>query len=187
MPDFLAAVDTHVTLDAAAVAAFWLIAYTAVRRNEAVGAELSEFDFKTATWTIPASRMKMRRPHTVPLSDAVVQLLQEWLVTRSRRQIQGSLLFGGIGGHRPLYVITQAGWRDRMTIHGLRKVFSSHAHESGLWSIDAIELQLSHTIGGVRGVCNKALFMDERRRLMQWYGEEMSKWRARGCGLYNDD
>ena len=76
MPDFLAAVDTHVTLDAAAVTAFWLIVYTAVRRGEAVNADLSEFDFQTATWTIPAERMKMRRAHTVPLAEPVVILLK---------------------------------------------------------------------------------------------------------------
>lgn len=185
MPEFLGAVDTHVTLDMAAVTAFWLIAYTAVRRGEAVNAALSEFDFETATWTIPAARMKMRRPHVVPLAPDVVDLLSAWLVERARREISGDLLFGGIGGHRPLHVITQAGWREKMTIHGFRKVFSTHAHESGLWSVDAIELQLAHIISGVRGVYNKAMLLDERRQLMIWYADEINRWRAIGRGGYN--
>lgn len=169
----------------AAVTAFWLIAYTAVRRGEAVNAAVSEFDFATATWTIPAARMKMRRPHVVPLAPDVVDLLSAWLVERARRGISGDLLFGGIGGHRPLHVITQAGWRDKMTIHGFRKVFSTHAHESGLWSVDAIELQLAHIISGVRGVYNKAMLLDERRQLMIWYADEINRWRAIGRGGYN--
>lgn len=186
MPEFLAAVDTHTNIDAAALTAFWLIVYTAVRRGEAVNAALSEFDFATATWTIPAARMKMRRPHVVPLAPDVVDLLSAWLVERARRGISGDLLFGGIGGHRPLHVITQAGWRDKMTIHGFRKVFSTHAHESGLWSVDAIELQLAHIISGVRGVYNKAMLLDERRQLMIWYADEINRWRAIGRGGYND-
>lgn len=186
MPDFLAAVDTHVTLDAAAVTAFWLLAYTAVRRGEAVDAALSEFDLSAAVWNIPAERMKMRRPHVVPLAPQVVDLLRQWLEERARRGIGGNLLFGGMGGHRPLHVITQAGWRGKMTIHGFRKTFSTHAHESGLWGIDAIELQLAHAIPGVRGVYNKALMMDERRRLMCWYADEIDRWRNTGAGSYND-
>ncbi|WP_373740201.1 tyrosine-type recombinase/integrase [Neisseria sp.] len=178
MPDFLADVDARVTLDAAAVTAFWLIAYTAVRRGEAVNADLSEFDFSDGLWTIPAERMKMKRPHLVPLAAPVVNLLEEWLEERNRIGIVGNKLFGGIGGHRPLHVITQAGWRGRMTIHGFRKVFSTAAHESGLWNIDAIELQLAHIIPGVRGVYNKAAMLEERRRLMDWYAEQVHNWRG---------
>ncbi|MFP5073336.1 tyrosine-type recombinase/integrase [Neisseria sp. WLZKY-1] len=183
MPAFLGAVDNRVTLDKAAVTAFWLIVYTAVRRGEAVNAAVDELDFSAAEWTIPAARMKNRKPHTVPLSPQVCAMLQDWLAERRACGIDSPLLFGGIGGHRPLQVITQAKWRDRMTLHGLRKVFSTHAHESGLWSVDAIELQLSHTIPGVRGVYNKAAYMDERRCLMAWYADEVDKWRAAGRGL----
>ena len=70
-----------------------------------------------------------------------------------------------------------------MTIHGLRKVFSTHAHESGRWSVDAIELQLAHVIPGVRGVYNKAYLLDERRRLMIWYASEIQSWRRIGAGI----
>nr|DAT67045.1 MAG TPA: Integrase [Caudoviricetes sp.] len=149
----------------------------------AVNAAVDEFDFERRVWTIPAERMKMRRPHVVPLAPPVCRLLQAWLAERKRSGISSSLLFDGIGGHRPLHVITQAGWRGRMTIHGLRKVFSTHAHESGRWSVDAIELQLAHVIPGVRGVYNKAYLLDERRRLMIWYAREIQRWRRIGTGI----
>ena len=94
-------------------------------------------------------------------SPDVVDLLSAWLVERARRGISGDLLFGGIGGHRPLHVITQAGWRDKMTIHGFQGFFSTHAHESGLWSVDD-QLRWPPIISGVRGVYNKAMLLDER-------------------------
>lgn len=174
MPDFLADVQTKVTLDKAVVTAFWLLVYTAVRRSEAVEADISEFDLDNAVWIIPAERMKMKREHIVPLAPQVVKMLTNWL---KERPDNSNKLFGEIGSYRPLYVITQAGWKGRMTIHGLRKVFSTHAHESGLWSSDAIELQLAHKNYGVRGIYNKAQHWEERRRLMNWYVGQIDTWR----------
>lgn len=44
--------------------------FTAARSGEVLNATWDEIDLKTATWTVPASRMKMGKPHAVPLSDA---------------------------------------------------------------------------------------------------------------------
>lgn len=185
MPELLAAVETFADPAAAETAAFWLIAHTAVRRVEAVQADLGEFDFDRALWTIPAERMKTRQPHSVPLSEAVLELLHRWLTERHKQGITDKRLFGDLPLHRPIEVIRQAGYDGKMTLHGCRKVFSTAAHESGLWRIDAIELQLSHSIGGVRGVYNKARYLDERRRLMEWYSGELQSWRNIGRGSYN--
>tara|TARA_R110002072_G_scaffold298960_2_gene473726 strand:- start:15509 stop:15676 length:168 start_codon:yes stop_codon:yes gene_type:complete len=51
-------------------------------------------------------------------------------------------------------------------------------HESGLWSIDSIELQLSHKIPGVRGIYNKAVLLDERKKLMEWHSEKIDTLRG---------
>lgn len=181
MPSFLAACHTH-ALRAADLAVFWLLVYTAVRRAEAVKAAVAEFDLAAATWTIPPERMKMRRPHVVPLAPPVVAMLADWLAVREAEGINGQAMFG-IPVHRPNEVIRQAGWSGRMTIHGLRKVFSTAAHESGHWHADAIELQLAHLIPGVRGVYNKAAMLDERRQLMVWYADQVDDWcRLGGIG-----
>lgn len=182
MPDLCAAIATHTDQQRADAIAFWLLMYTATRRAEAVQAALSEFDFDKKIWQIPANRMKARQTHIVPLAPQVVDLLQKWLAVRHLHGVADNhpLLFGDLPLHRPYEMIKQAGYGGKTTIHGLRKTFSSHAHESGLWEIDAIELQLSHTIGGVRGVYNKALYLDERRRLMDWYACEVDKWRDLG-------
>ena len=57
-------------------ACFRFIVLTACRSGEARLARWDEIDFETATWTIPASRMKMGREHRVPLSDEAVEVLR---------------------------------------------------------------------------------------------------------------
>ncbi|PPD45395.1 MAG: integrase [Methylocystis sp.] len=57
--------------------ALQLLALTFVRPGELRNAEWSEFDLNAAVWAIPAGRMKMRRPHRVPLAPQAVSLLQE--------------------------------------------------------------------------------------------------------------
>src|SRR3546814_17936260 len=47
------------------------------RPGELRMAEWSEFDLDNAVWKIPAERMKMRRPHEVPLSRQVLAYLEE--------------------------------------------------------------------------------------------------------------
>jgi integrase len=47
--------------------AIHLLTLTAVRPGELRQAPWAEFDLERATWTIPAERMKARRPHIVPL------------------------------------------------------------------------------------------------------------------------
>lgn len=180
MPDFLAAINTHADPNDQNTVAFWLVAYTAVRRGEALKAEISEFDFESQIWTIPAKRVKTRKPHIVPLSNQVIALLLKWIAWRKKQGVTNKRLFDNLNCLLPL--VYKVGYKKRMSIHGWRKVFSTHAHESGLWSIDAIELQLSHTIQGVRGVYNKAMLLDERRRLLQWYADEIDKWQNIGKG-----
>jgi integrase len=48
---------------------------TAVRRKEALGARWSEFDLENRMWVVPAERMKMKRGHAVPLTDAMIACL----------------------------------------------------------------------------------------------------------------
>lgn len=163
--------------------AFLLLAYTALRRSEVMRADWLEINLTQAQWSIPAARMKMRNDHIVPLSPQVIALLKQ--LQRHTSKQRGKLF--DVHACSPLYLCYAAGYRNRMTLHGLRKVFSTHAHESKLWSIDAIELQLAHLVPGVRGIYNKARHLDERRRLMIWYAAEVDKWRASEHSGYNNN
>ena len=54
-----------------------LLVLTAVRPGELRQAQWSEFDLDAAVWTIPAARMKARRPHIVPLPRQAVAILRQ--------------------------------------------------------------------------------------------------------------
>jgi integrase len=59
-----------------------------------------------------------------------------------------------------------------MSGHGFRAVASTILNESGLWSADAIERQLAHCErNAVRGAYNRAEYLPERKRMMQWWGD----------------
>lgn len=174
IPVFFKQIDSLKVKKKQSIIGFWLLAYTGLRRSEVMQADWGEINLQTKTWVIPRHRMKTRQSdHIVPLSNQVVELLLQ--LQKQTGRTSGSLF--DIDPSTPLYLCTAAGYRKRMTLHGLRKVFSTHAHESGLWTIDAIELQLAHRVGGIRGVYNKAQHLQERTRLMQWYADEIDKWR----------
>ncbi|MEC7222235.1 MAG: integrase, partial [SAR324 cluster bacterium] len=53
---------------------------------------------------------------------------------------------------------------------------STYANESGLWNRDAIEWVLAHVeTNEVRGAYNRAQYMDERRRLLQWWADQLDQ------------
>ncbi len=56
------------------------------------------------------------------------------------------------------------------TIHDMRRTGSTLLHEKGFPS-DVIEKALNHTIGGVRGVYNRAEYSDQRRKMLQFWGD----------------
>lgn len=167
----------------AATLAFWLIVYTAVRRQEAISALKSEFDFKAQIWTIPAERMKIKtvEPHIVPLSRQVIDLLEHFFATNNSIYAFPSphkSKDSPINAWAPYYLLCSTKYSELQTLHGFRKVFSTHAHDSGLWTVDAIELSLAHKIGGVRGIYNHAKLLNERKKLMSWYALEIDRLRG---------
>lgn len=69
--------------------------------------------------------------------------------------------------------------KEELTSHGLRAMASTLLNESGLWSIDAIELQLAHTDKDhVRADYNFASKLPERTRMMQWWADELDRLRS---------
>ena len=63
-----------------------------------------------------------------------------------------------------------------MTGHGFRQLFSTLANESGLWRPDVIEAALAHKESdAVRLAYNKAAYMEDRRRLMNWWTNELAR------------
>src|SRR5208282_508312 len=129
-------------------AALELLALTFVRPGELRAAEWAEFDLDNAVWEIPAGRMKMRRPHRVPLAPRAVAILQEL----RKLPGDGKFLFPSartsaryMSENTLNAALRRMGFKNEdMTSHGFRASASSMLNESGLWNADAIERQLAH-------------------------------------------
>ena len=167
------------------VVALQLLALTFVRPGELRNAEWSEFDLDAAIWTIPAGRMKMRRPHRVPLAPQALGVLK----TLQAFTGNGKLLFPSVRSldrcmseNTINAALRRMGYgKDEMTGHGFRSAASSMLNESGLWNPDAIEAQLAHVENNaVRRVYARADFWDERVKMMAWWAERLDVMRRGG-------
>jgi integrase len=147
-----------------------LMALTFVRTSELIGARWEEFDFDARRWSIPATRMKMKTPHIVPLSSQTIEVL-ELLQTISG---SGALVFPGEqDANKPMSNMTilkaleRMGYKGRMTGHGFRGLASTILHEQG-YNHDHIELQLAHAPrNAVSAAYNHALYLEPRTKMMQ--------------------
>lgn len=159
----------------------WIM-LTASRTREARRATWDEIDRDTAAWSIPAERMKARKPHVVPLSRQALALLDE--MPRGRSEF---LFPHPRQADRPasenaaLVVLAAIGYKERMTGHGFRSLFSTIANESGLWRPDVIEAALAHAERDeTRAAYLRSDFFDERRQLMEWWADEIDRLEAGG-------
>ena len=151
-----------------------LMAMTFVRTSELIGARWEEFDLDGGRWDIPASRMKMKTPHVVPLSTQAVTLL------RSLHTLTGHspLLFPGERDHQKsmsnntiLGALDRMGYAGRMTGHGFRGIASTLLHEQG-WPHAHIELQLAHQERNqVSASYNHAMYLQPRAQMMQAWSD----------------
>jgi integrase len=156
--------------------ALQLLALTFVRTNELIGAEWTEFDLDNAMWTIPAERMKMKAEHLVPLSKQTVAILAQLktMASHSRFALPGRNPAVPMSNNTMIFALYRLGYKGKMSGHGFRAVASSILNESGLWSADAIERQLAHCErNAVRGAYNRAEYLPERKRMMQWWADYM--------------
>jgi integrase len=159
-----------------------LAPYVFVRPGELRHAEWEEIDLEAAVWMIPATKMKMRKAHHVPLSTKAMELLAEI------RSISGptGFVFPSIRTRtRPMSENTvNAGLRrlgyasDEMTGHGFRAMASTLLNESGKWTADAIERALAHgDTDKIRGAYNRGQFWDERVRMAEWWSDYLDQLR----------
>lgn len=162
--------------------ALHLLALLAPRPGELRLAHWDEFDLFDATWRVPASRMKMRRPHRVPLPSRAIDQLKEL----KRHTGSSDLLFpSSRSWKKPMSentmnaALKRMGYSsDQITAHGFRATFSTLANESGLWTSDAVERALAHIEGNeVRRAYVRGEHWDERVRMADWWAGELDRVR----------
>jgi integrase len=155
--------------------ALHIILATMVRKSELLLAKWEHVNLETGEWLIPAENSKTGKPHVVYLSSQVAEMFGE---LRAFADDSEFVLPGRSGTRKCLAHNTLNRALDRLTfpnlepltIHDLRRTASSLLHEKGFFA-DVIEKALNHTLGGVRGVYNKAEHAAERKRMLQWWAD----------------
>jgi integrase len=157
-----------------------------VRPGELRQAEWAEIDFADTEWRITADKMKMRRPHRVPLSRQALAIICElktisgggrWLFPSVRsvtRPISENTLNAALRrlGYSP----------QQMTTHGFRAMASTRLNEMGRWNPDAIERQLGHQEADDvrRAYVHAAEYWSERVKMMQAWADYLDKLKESG-------
>jgi len=167
------------------VMAMRLSPHVLLRPGELRQAEWTDIDFEEAIWFIPAERMKMRRPHRVPLSRQVIEMLKElhehthwWkylfpCLGKPRKAMSENAVNQGL---RKLGYTT-----DQMTAHGFRAMAATLLNEMGEWNPDAIERQLAHVdTNQVRRAYARGEYWDERVEMMQRWSDYLDQLREGG-------
>ncbi|WP_313383250.1 phage integrase central domain-containing protein [Pantoea sp.] len=177
---------------------------TFVRSSELRFARWDEFDFERASWRIPAKReeiegvryshrgMKMKEEHIVPLSRQALVLLDEL------KQLSGDNPRLFPGDHDPKKVMSEntvnnalraMGYDTKTEVcgHGFRTMARGALGESGMWSEDAIERQLSHAErNNVRAAyIHTSEHLDERKLMVQWWADYLNANLHEGISPYD--
>ncbi len=148
--------------------------HTMVRPGEAVKARWSEIDFENELWNAPGETMKMKRPHSVPLTTQTLSLLESIKPISGHREY----IFpadrnprGHTNGSTVNVALKRMGYKDRLVAHGLRSIASTALNEEGFDS-DVIESALAHIDKNeVRRAYNRSDYIEHRRSLMRWWSE----------------
>ncbi|HAS6309327.1 TPA: tyrosine-type recombinase/integrase [Vibrio vulnificus] len=151
--------------------------HTMVRPREAAFAKWDEIDFVNEVWTIPASRMKMKKEHKVPLSEEVIILLdkiseisglREYIFPADRNPKSH------MNEQTANAALARMGFKGRTVAHGFRALASTTLNEQGVYPPDVIEKALSHgDTDKVREAYNRTDYFRIRTEMMQWWSSHI--------------
>jgi integrase len=154
---------------------------TAARTGEAVGARWDEINLKRKVWIIPAERMKAKKEHRVPLSDAVIKVLK-------KLPVSCDFVFAGlkddthISDMSMLAVLKRMGLSE-ITVHGFRSTFRDWSAEQTNFPRDVCEAALAHTLENkTEASYFRADLFEKRRELMESWARFCAQHRTRASG-----
>jgi len=144
---------------------------TAVRPMEAGKARVAEVDLVGNVWTIPASRMKGKREHRVPLSPRAVQLLRDALRDQGQEFVFPGRTGHGLSENAAAAVLNRMGY-PHVTVHGFRSTFRDWASEKTDTSPEVAEMALAHKIKDkTEAAYRRGELLEKRRVLMDRWAE----------------
>jgi integrase len=167
--------------------ALHIILLTLVRKSELLFAKWKDVDFAAGEWQVPRENVKIGGPHIVYMSRQVAGIFHEltalaggseWVLpsrgSPARPFAKNALNQALEGINFPI---------DPFTIHDLRRTGSTRLHELGYPS-DVVEKALNHTIGGVRGVYNRAEYSAQRKEMLQAWADHVDSLATENASLF---
>lgn len=176
LPEFLAAMERNDgRLYMPTRCATRLLMLTFVRTSELIEANWTEFNLEAGEWIIPAERMKMRRPHIVPLSRQAISILNdmkqltgkwEWVFPNQahpRKHMSNATI---------LRALLRMGYKGKMTGHGFRALAMSTIKEKLGYRHEVVDRQLAHAPRNkIDAAYDRAQFLPDRRKMMQEWAD----------------
>ncbi len=168
VPAFYAELSQRSAMAAKALA---FICLTGSRTGEVLGARWDEFDFEQRLWTVPAERMKGGEEHRVPLTDAMMKILEPL------KSLASVYVFEGQKRHQPLSNMAMLMLLRRMkvegvTVHGFRSTFRVWAAEAAGAPREVAEMSLAHKVGSsVERAYFRSDLLEQRRRLLDRWAQ----------------
>ena len=168
VPAFFADLSTR---NAMAAKALMFTSLTGSRTGEVLGMRWAEIDEGARLWTCPADRMKTGEDHRVPLTDAMLEIIEPL------RAMQSDYVFEGQKRHRPLSNMSMLMLLRRMevegvTVHGFRSTFRDWASEVANAPREVAEMSLAHKVGSnVERAYARSDLLERRRALMERWSQ----------------
>lgn len=152
-----------------------LLMLTFVRTRELIEATWDEIDLDAAEWSIPAARMKMKRPHLVPLSRQSVEILRQLQALNGSRD----WVFASVAKPRQhmsnntiLKALERLGYKGRMTGHGFRALAMTTIKEKLRFPHEVVDRQLAHAPRNqVDAAYDRTKYLEDRRKMMQKWAD----------------
>ena len=183
LPAFMAELRER---EAVSASALEFLILTASRSGEVRGAEWPEFDFKSNVWTVPGDRMKTGEPHQVPLTTAMITVLDTVAPLSGKK----GFVFPGVKKGRPLSDMVFKSLfkrmsRDGITAHGFRSSFRDWAGDKTSFPREVAEAALAHKVGDeVERAYRRSTALEKRRQLMQEWERYLSGETAKVVSIH---
>lgn len=177
LPDFMA---NLLAIESIGAKAFAFCILNVTRTSETLLAERTEFDVDECIWIIPAQRMKARKEHRIPLSDAAMKLFKAVSQLSDpdfKYLFESTKKAGEPLSNMTFLTMLKRMERQDLTAHGFRSTFRDWAAETTSYPREVAELALAHAIGDkVEAAYRRGDLLEKRRSLMNdWATFALSK------------
>jgi integrase len=159
-------------IDTTASRALMFVILTCARTSEVLHMTWDEVSFADAVWRVPASRMKMQKPHDAPLSEQALAILSVQMAGMGKNPF----VFPGkprkpLSSRTLAMLLRRMGVSDVTTVHGMRSAARSWMADNGV-EFELAESALAHTVGNsVVQAYQRSSMLDRRRPLMQSWSD----------------